>query len=177
MSQFLTVEEASDALSKYTQAAIAQKEANDLLIKVQKEANELELRRQVSDRNRLAIAMRTQEMVEGVLAMWSQVQLFIEGFSEWQKEDARWKERSDEISRLILTGRGNGNKTRIAEIKNELEIEHNERLLATETENLYQLREQAALYGMGVPLSKLNEIKQAERAVEKLQAKLDELNK
>jgi hypothetical protein len=177
MSNLLTVEEASDALSKYTQAAIAAKEANDLLIKVQKEANELELRRQVSDRNRLVIAMRTQEMVEGIIAMWPQFQLYLEGFSEWQKEDSRWKDRQDEILLLILTGKGNGNKARVNEFITELTASHTQRLLMQETENLYQLREQASTYGMGVPLSKLNEIKQAERTIEKLQIKLDELNK
>lgn len=175
--ELLTVEEASDALSKYTIAAIAQKEAYDILIKAQQEANELERRRQVSDRNRLAIAMRTQEMVEGVLAMWTQFQLFLEGFSEWQKEDARWKDRQDEILLLILTGKGNGNRARVKEFEVELTIGHTERLLTQEQSNLFELQEQASQYGGDVPLGTVNKIKRTEREIEKLQIKLDELNK
>jgi len=194
-SELLSVAEATSELQSVLEMGKAmgeslarENELKEALRKQQQELLDLETQRlafdkkkeedrKLAEQNRLAIAIRTNEMVEGLLALLPRAQLFIEGLTEWQKEDARWKDRMEEVSLLILTGKGNGNKARVDELKTELVISHTQRLLIQETENLYQLREQASAYGMGVPISKLNEIKQAERTVEKLQIKLDELNK
>lgn len=130
--------------------------------------------REIAERNRIKIALDTNEKVGGLAEALPQVFLTIYGLREWQKEDSRWKDRVDEILLLLLVGRGNGNKARVAELAKELDQEHNERLLAQEVQNLNELEEQAAEHGgiVNSPVKLINDIKKTKQRIKDLKAKL-----
>lgn len=149
------------------------KRQNDLAEQALKAAQAETQLRHITEPNRLRIALDTNEKVAGLLALSPQIPLFVEGFAEWQKEDARWKERVDEILLLILTGKGNGNRSRVEELKQELHRENNQRLLTQEYENLAELEGQAAQYGqMDTPLKLINAIKKSKGRIAELEEKL-----
>lgn len=146
---------------------------NDLTEQTLKQAQLEAQVRQVADRNRLKITLDTNERVTGLAAELPQVFLAIHGLREWCREANRRLDRIDEVLLLQLTGRGNGNRTRVAELKQELEQEHTQRLLVKEYENLNELEEQAAEHGgISVPLHITNAIKKTKRRIEELENKL-----
>lgn len=151
-----------------------EKRKNDLLEASLKLSQADSQVRQVADRNRIKLALNTNERVIGLAEQLPQVFLAIHGIREWCKEASRRLDRIDEILLIQLTGRGNGNRPRVAELKQELEQEHAERLLTQEYENLNELEEQAAGHGaLDTPLKLLNQIKKTKQRIQELQAKLD----
>jgi hypothetical protein len=166
-------DEAIELLKKQIEVSFVlsaeEKRKNDLAEQALKQAEIGRQSREVADRNRLKIALDTNEKVE-VLAQ--QLPLFIAGFVEWQKEDAKWKDRLDEILLLLLTGKGNGNKSRIDELKRELEQSHTEQLIVQEYENLHELENQAAQYGVDIPIRLVNQIKKSKAKIDELGRKL-----
>lgn len=149
------------------------KRQNDLTEQTLKQAQVEAQIRQVAERNRVKIGLDTNERVVGLAEALPQVFLAIHGIREWCKEATRRLDRIDEVLLLQLTGRGNGNRPRVAELKQELDHEHTQRLLVQEYENLAELEQQAAEHGgLNVPLNILNGIKKTKRRIEELEAKL-----
>lgn len=149
------------------------KRQNDLADQTLKQAQVDAQIRQVTERNRVGIAMDTNEKVAGIAAALPEVFLAIHGSREWQKEASRRLDRIDEIALIQLSGRGNDHRERVKELKQELDQEHDERLLAQEHENLQELEMQAAQYGsIDVPLKLLNQIKKTRQQIKELEEKL-----
>lgn len=130
--------------------------------------------REVSDRNRVKVNLDTNERVVGLADSLPQVFLAIHGIMEWCKEASRRFDRIDEIALIQLSGRSSDHRGRVAELKQELDQEHNERLLAQEYENLQELEGQAAQHGaIDVPLKLLNQVKRTREKIADLQGKLE----
>lgn len=178
-------DEAISLLKQQIEAAVAQtaelKRQNDLaeqaIKQSQSDAQGRELadrQREIAERNRIKIALNTNERVIGLAEQLPQVYLAIHGIREWCKEASRRLDRIDEILLIQLSGRGNGNKARVAELKDELQREHNQRLLAQEHENLQELEEQAAQYGtIDQPLKLKNSIRNTKQRIKELETKLE----
>jgi hypothetical protein len=178
-------DEAIALLRQQIEAAVAQtaelRRQNDLaeqaIKQSQADAQSRELadrNREIAERNRIKLALNTNEKVAGIAEALPGVFLAIYGMQEWQKEDSRWKDRVDDILLLLLTGRGNGNKARVTELKEELEREHYQRLLSQEDFNLQQLEEQVAAHGglVNAPVKLHNDIRKTKQRIEELQEKL-----
>jgi hypothetical protein len=171
-------DEAITLLRQQIEASLAlaaeEKRKNDLLEASLKQTQVDAQIRQVAERNRLRTALDTNEKVAGIAEALPGVFLAIYGMQEWQKEDSRWKDRVDDILLLLLTGRGNGNKARVTELKDELEREHYQRLLMQEDFNLQQLEQQAAAHGglVNAPVKLHNDIRKTKQRIEELQEKL-----
>lgn len=180
-------EEAYALLRQQIEAQLAQtaelKRQNDLAERAIAQAQADGRNREIADRNRIKLALNTNERVIGLAEALPQVFLAIHGIREWCKEASRRLDRMDEILLLQLTGRGNtrgepgagGNRPRVAELKQELEQEHAERLLVQEVQNLNELEEQAAEHGgeINSPLKLKNDIKKTKQRIVELKAKLD----
>lgn len=146
-----------------------QKRKNDIL---EREARA----RDTADKIKVRIALDTNEKVSGLVAQLPQVFLTIYGIQESLKEQARRQDRAEEIFLLLLTGKGNGNKQRIDELRKELSVEHLERQLLIETQNLNEIEEQIAHYGLDVPLQLVNTKRKIKEKIDELQSKLNECN-
>lgn len=153
--------------------AAEEKRKNDLTEQTLRQALAETQIRQVAERNRLQMALDTNERVAGLAGSLPQVFLAIHGIREWCREAGRRLDRIDEILILQLSGRGNDNKARVTELQQELQQEHNQRLLVQEYDNLRELEEQAAEYGsVDLPLSIRNQIKKTKKRIEELEIRL-----
>lgn len=154
--------------------AAEERRKNDLTEQTLRQALAETQIRQVAERNRLQIQLDTNEKVAGLAGSLPQVFLAIHGIREWCREASRRLDRIDEILILQLSGRGNDNKARVTELQQELQQEHNQRLLVQEYDNLRELEEQKAEHGsIDLPLSLRNQIKKTTRRIEELEAKLN----
>lgn len=153
--------------------AAEEKRKNDLLEAALKQSQVDAQIRQVTERNRVGIAVDTNEKVAGIAAALPEVFLSIHGSREWQKEASRRLDRIDEIALIQLSGRASDHRERVTELKKELDREHNERLLSQEYENLQELEGQAAQHGaIDIPLRLLNQIKKTRQRISELEAQL-----
>lgn len=149
------------------------KRQNDLADQVLKQAQVDAQIRQVTERNRVGIAMDTNEKVAGIAEQLPAVFLAIHGIREWCKEASKRLDRMDEVALIQLSGRSSDHRERVAELKKELDEEHNERLLAQEYENLQELEQQAAQFGsIDQPLKLLNQIKKTRQRISELEVQI-----
>lgn len=173
-------DEAVNLLKKQIEAQLAvaaeEKRKNDLAEQALKQAELDRQLRQVAERNRLKVNLDTNEKVEGLLQQLPQIFLVIHGIHEWCKEATRRLDRIDEILLIQLAGKGNGNRGRVQELKQELELEHTERLILQEHENLQELELQAAQYGIDKPIRLTNQIKKTKQKLEELERKRSKLD-
>lgn len=168
-------DEAIELLKKQIEVSLAvaaeEKRKNDLAEQTLRQAEIDRQSRELAARNRLKIALDTNEKVEGVA---NQLPLFIAGFVEWQKEVSERLDRIEEILLIQLAGKTNGYKTRVEELKRELAKEHTQQLLLQEHNNLQELEIQAAQYGIDKPIRLVNQIKKSRAKIEELEKRLIE---
>lgn len=112
------------------------KRQNDLAEKALLLAQERDRSREVAERNRTQLLINSNEKLTGLVEMLPQVFLTIYGINEALAEIARRIDRIDEVILILLTGRGNGNKDRVEELKGEL---HRERLTRQHLKQLKSL--------------------------------------
>lgn len=115
-------------------------------------------RNRMAEQQRARLAFDTADRVSGLAEALPQVMLAIHQINEWCREASGRLDRVDEILMLLLAGKS-GNKARVEAFKSELNEEHDQRLLVQQHRNLQVLEEQAAGYGMDVPLYLINHIK------------------
>lgn len=166
-------EEAIELLKNQIAAELAitaeEKRKNDL-------AEQALRQRDLADKIRLRTALDTNEKVAGLAQQLPEVFLTIYGIREWQKEASKRLDRIEEILLIQLAGKGNGNKSRIEELKQELQQQHTEQLIVQETQNLNELENQLAQYGLNKPLDLINSIRKTKEKIKQLERRRSRLD-
>lgn len=132
----------------------------------------IELQRQRSaEQQRVKLAFETNDRLSGLLGGLQRAFRDIRQINKRLGEADRRAERTDDILLLLLTERSN---QKIEEAREDLEAEMAERkdiqrkLLRQHRRNLNKLQQQAANYGLDVPLHLQNEIEAEEQAIAEL---------
>lgn len=134
---------------------------------------ELERTRQ-GQQQRVKLAFDTHDKVTGLLGGLQKVFRDIKQINRRLAEAERRSERTDDILLLLLTERS---PHKIEEAREDLEAEIAERernrrkLLGQHRRNLAKLEEQAASYGLQVPLNLANEIEVEQAEIARLEGK------